>query len=531
LRELQRLSWILVAFLAAVPIAERIARAAETAAINEEAVDRMIDLNKKAFADIQSSRFDAARYRLEEALVIGETAGLEKDEITARTYVHLAVVYLTGFKNRDEAVTQFMTGLKLDPNITITVGLETPALKSAYLLARKRMGLPPNPDTLPAESTLPSASGPEVGPAMELVVTATSPVAENTAVTEQSRGSAAGSKEPDPPARIQAPLYCPLPFEIPAGQDLVVRCLTRRPQKKSSATFYYRREGATGDDYSALTMDHSPKGWLVGTIPGDAIRGRSLSYYIQAQIAGSPETLSWGRPDAPNAFIVKEDAESDASTSSRAGRARAAQTRQRGAAWIAVASGAGAAFHGRQSVDSGAPAAVHAGFSPAGLLQIEPEVGYQWNEKLSVSVMARYQYAPKDADAYAPRPGERDILTSALAGFVRAQFGFLTHDHFQPHASGGLGIGDSFLVNVRKQCSDSSCTLNHSDTLHGGPVGLILGIGAIFPVSPTFGVFVDVNEIATLPRFMALTEVNLGVTVTFNRKERTMSRKPSNAGL
>jgi hypothetical protein len=514
-----------------VPTAERIARAAETAAISEEAVDRMIDLNKKAFADIQSARFDAARYRLEEALVIGETAGLENDEITARTYVHLAAVYLTGFKNREESVTQLMTALKLNPSVTLTVGIETPALKSAYLLARKRMGLPPNPDTISAASTTPPASGPEDGAATELVVTAPSPVAETAAITEQTRGSAGGSKDPDPLARIRVPLYCPLPFEIPAGQDLVVRCLTRKPQKKSSATFYYRREGATGDDYSALTMDRSPKGWLVGTIPGDAIRGRSLSYYVQAQIAGSPETLSWGRPDAPNAFIVKEDAESDASTSSRARRARAARTRQRGAAWIAVASGSGAALHGRQSVDSGAPVPVHAGFSPAGLLQIEPEVGYQWNENLAVSVMARYQYAPKDADGYVPGPGERDIRTSALAGFVRAQLGFLTHDHFQPHASGGFGIGNSFLANVRKQCSDSSCTLDHSDTLHGGPLGLILGVGAIFPVSPTFGVFVDVNEIATLPRFMALTEVNLGVAITFNRKERTKSRKPSNAGL
>ncbi len=505
-----------------MPIAERIAQAAETAAIGEDAVDRMIDLNKKAFADIQSSRFDAARYRLQEALVIGETAGLEDDEITARTYVHLAAVCLTGFKNRDEAVTQFMTGLKLNPNITITVGLETPALKSAYLLARKRMGLPPNPDTISSPLPLPSSSA---GPATELAVTTPSPVAETTTITKQTRGSAGGTEDPDPPVRIRVPLYCPLPFEIPAGQDLVVRCLTRKPQKKWSATFYYRREGATGADYSALTMDHSPKGWLVGTIPGDAIHARSLSYYVQAQIAGSPETLSWGRPDAPNAFIVKEDDESDA------GRGRAARTRQRGAAWISVASGSGVALHGRQSVDSGAPVPVHAGFSPAGLLQIEPEVGYQWSERLAVSVMARYQVAPKDSDGYVPRPGERDILTSALAGFVRAQFGFLPHDHFQPHASGGLGLGNSFLANVKKQCSDSSCTLNHSDTLHGGPIGFILGTGAFFPVSPAFGVFVDVNEIATLPRFMVLTEVNLGITVTLDRKERSPSRRPSNAGL
>lgn len=540
---MQRLPWFLVTLLAVVLLAGRIARSAETTAINEEAVDRMIDLNKKAFADIQSSRFDAARYRLEEALVISETAGLENDEITARTYVHLAAVYLTGFKNREEAVAQFMTGLKLNPNIALTVGLETPALRSAYLLARKRMGLPPGPDTIPASS---SPAGPDSGESTRLAFVAESGTAleEPATITRQPPSGALGIrglKDPDPPARFRVPLYCPLPFEIPPGQDLAVRCLTRKQQKRSSATFYYRREGATGDDYNALAMNRSAKGWLVGIIPGDFIRGRALSYYVQARIVGSQESLYLGRPDAPNSFIIKEgigaaDESSDTiarrtlATAPRARSARLYQYRLPGAVWISVAGGSGAAYHGRETVDSATPISVHAGFSPAGLFQIEPEVGYQWNEDLSVSVMGRYQYAPADADGYVPNPGERDILTSALAGFVRAQLALPNHGDFQPHASAGLGLGNSFLAIVKKQCDDSSCTLNHSDTLHGGPVGLILGIGAIFHVSPDFGVFVDVNEIATLPRFMALTEVNLGVTATFNRVVPAASRQSSDAG-
>ena len=213
---MQRLPWYLVTLLAVVLLAGRIARSAETTAINEEAVDRMIDLNKKAFADIQSSRFDAARYRLEEALVISETAGLENDEITARTYVHLAAVYLTGFKNREEAVAQFMTGLKLNPNIALTVGLETPALRSAYLLARKRMGLPPGPDTIPASS---SPAGPDSGESTRLAFVAESGTAleEPATITRQPPSGALGIrglKDPDPrlASGFRSIVPCPLRF-------------------------------------------------------------------------------------------------------------------------------------------------------------------------------------------------------------------------------------------------------------------------------------------------------------------------------
>jgi tetratricopeptide (TPR) repeat protein len=125
---LQRLSGILAALVAAIPVAASSAHSAESAAVSEAGVDRMIDLNKKAYADIQDQHFQAAKYRLSEALVISETAGLENDEMTARTYVHLAVVYLTGLKDREEAIQQFMLALRINPNITITPGLESPAL-------------------------------------------------------------------------------------------------------------------------------------------------------------------------------------------------------------------------------------------------------------------------------------------------------------------------------------------------------------------------------------------------------------------
>jgi hypothetical protein len=167
------------------------------------------------------------------------------------------------------------------------------------------------------------------------------------------------------------------------------------------------------------------------------------------------------------------------------------------------------------------------------LAQAELEVGYQITKSLSLSAMGRYQYAPSDSSGYTGKP----ILRSALAGYLRGRYAFLTAGNFQVNASTGVGGGKSFLVVVSKQC-DAGCKLTHSDTLHGGPVGVLLGLGASYHLSRSFAVFVDVNEIATLPKFMALTEINLGFAVAYGLEraaastadDEVISEKPTDSG-
>jgi len=108
------------------------------------------------------------------------------------------------------------------------------------------------------------------------------------------------------------------------------------------------------------------------------------------------------------------------------------------------------------------------------------------------------------------------ILTSAIAGFLRAEFSYLNMGNFRSYLSGGMGAGTSFLAVVSKDCDMNSCPLSHSDTLHGGALGLLGGLGAIYHLTPNIGLFVDVKEIVTFRTVLALTEINLGVAVAFN---------------
>jgi hypothetical protein len=539
------------------------ARAADVADSHgdKDAATQLVNLNKKAFAQFHSRHFDGAKETLLEALVLAKDAGLANTPAMARTYVQLAALYITGEKSRDKGVNQLMLALKIEPNLTIPPELDSPALKSAFLLARRQMS---TTESAPAPAPPPAAPTVATPPAQVVEVEQPSAPEENAPTTIAKRGRGGHMVtvdvvDPDLPARIPAALYCPLPFEIPPGQDMVVRCLTQKQQKKSTATLYYRPESAASEDFTAAPMIRSPKGWLQATIPAHAIKDKSISYYIQARVPGKDgdgQTLYLARSDAPNAFMIKEGADAsfnsdrenildtlnvtiaDEEDSSRNHR------RGPGAIWVSVAGGTGAAYHGAEAVDSGdtfggRPIRSAASLTAAGLLQIEPELGYQFTKNLSLSVMGRIQYAPADSSGYT---GNHTILTTAKAVYVRGRYAFLTAGNFQTNASAGLGGGQNFLVVVSKQCDANNpptgCQLTHSDTLHGGPVGVLLGLGATYHLSRNFGVFLDVNEIGTLPKFMALTEFNAGIAVAFGSDkapapaadEGVISDKPPEGG-
>jgi len=528
---------------------------------DKDAAAQLSNLNKKALAQFRSRHFDAAKETLLEALVLAKDSGLANTPMMARTYVQLAALYVTAEKSRDKAVNQLMLALKIDPNLTIPAELDSPALKSATLLARRQMGTAANPASAPMPTTSsatpsvvpPAPTSPEIEP-----VTAPEPGATAT-VTKRGRG---GHKitvdvvDPDLPARIPAPLFCPLPFEIPPGQDMVVRCLTQKQQKKATGILYYRPEDSASEDFISTPMIRSPKGWLQATIPADFIKEKSLGYYIQARVPdkdGNEQTLYLARPDAPNAFMIKEGADAsfnpdrenildtlnvaiaDEEDSSRNHR------REPGAIWVSVAGGTGAAYHGTEAVDSGdtsggTPIRSLASFTAAGLLQGELEIGYQFTKNLSLSAMLRGQYAPADSSGYTGKK----ILTSAIAGYLRGRYAFMTAGNFQTNVSAGFGGGNNFLVVVSKQCDANTggCRLTHSDTLHGGSMGILLGLGAAYHLSRNVAVFIDVNEIGSLPKFMALTEFNLGFAFAYGLEKSTaaatddgvVNEKPAETG-
>lgn len=542
----QSLPAILTAVCAVALLAAPRAMAAGADQVSEAPTDRMITLNKRAFADILAQHFQAAKYWLDEALVISETAGLENEEMTARTYVHLAAVSLGGPKDRDEALRYLDLALKINPNIALTPGLEVAGMRSAYLQARERAGLPPNPDptapnfdpsltgTRSSDNEAPGDPAPQAAPAV-----APTPRAPDALPPVREAYAAALAKEPDLPARVPIPVYCALPLDLPPGQDLIIRCVTQRQMRKSSAKFHYRPDGSEAP-FTELTMDRSPKGWLVAVLPAKVIDGKDLSYYVTAQLPNVQQPLYLAYPEAPRALSIRADLLAGGSGSKESGLAgvktsrasgRGHQRRTVDSLWLALGIGSGIVYHGRMTVDSrqnlqgsDATAAVNEGFSPATLVQLEPELGYQVTRRLSVSLMARYQYAPTDGSVATQGSGKKEVLTSALALFLQGRLTFATHGNLQTYATGAAGVGRSFLAVIGRDCEGGTCWLEHSDTLHGGSAALAAGMGVIYHLAPQLALFAEAREIATLPTFMALTEINVGFAAAMQFGRSTVGR-------
>lgn len=498
--------WILAATCAVASLVSRPVHAANAAQVSEAPVDRMVALNRRALADIQSQHYHAAKYWLEEALVISETAGLDNDDATARTYLHLAVVALAGSKDRDEALRSLALALKINPNIDLTPGLEVSGLRSVYLQARQQAGLPPNPDPTAAGAG-PSPSGAQDGG--DALASASEAGGRDLEPGQAAQVRAAYATalldEPDLPAHLPTPLYCQIPNEHTAGQDIIVRCLTQRHPRRSSAIFHYRLDQPKAS-FVELPLDRTPKGWLAAVVAARALQGKAISYFVTAQVPGNDRPLYLAYPEAPRAVAVR----SDPGATGSAAAADASQPLPRpGWLWLALAGGSGAVYHGRENLDG---MVAKTGFSPATLFQVEPEVGYQMSERLSLSLVARYQYASLEPGEAAS--GEQKASSaSAFAMFVEAKVPFASAGNFRGYASGGAGFGH-FLAVVDGTCEAGACP--GGDALHGGVAAVNAGVGILYHLSKRVSIFADAKEMASLPKFMALTEVNLGIAVALS---------------
>src|SRR6202142_3327423 len=107
---------------------------------DQAAIDKLVQMNKKALGDYDTLEWDSAKRTLLDALVAGKKAGLDNHPIMARTYVHLAAVYLTGFKDRTKALQSFARALEIDPTIQLSKGIETAEVSAAFAEAQRKAG-------------------------------------------------------------------------------------------------------------------------------------------------------------------------------------------------------------------------------------------------------------------------------------------------------------------------------------------------------------------------------------------------------
>jgi hypothetical protein len=451
---------------------------------SDEVVDKITQLNKDAITAYQAKKYDDARKILKQALDAAAGASLDNHPITARTHVHMGVVIIVGFQQRDLGIKQFKKAIEIQPDINLTKTLVTPELADAFAEAKKAAAVPATPPPAEAKPTTP--------PPTEAAKPATPPPAEESnglvheAVTEARQGSAIS---------ITVGVQDGLQFE-----RLVLA---------------YRPDG--GSEFLGREMKQVSDGKYGAEIPPPATSGSTVAYYIEAEDADGGLVASRGSVDSPLVIhlagvgaVRHETTGDDDDDDDEAPEKRY---------FVGLMAGTGFGWASGQG-DTNADVAINpSGLALAGIGQIAPEFGYWLTSSLLLSGQIRYEFITGTTDIYTSNPSHQyHTANYALAVFARATWRYLDgpiHPFFSLAAGGGR---IRHVVSYQHQLP-STCGSNHNeacvDTIGAGPVLLGPGAGVMWDFGDQMSLIAQANSTLGFPTFTVNLDVNVGVAFGF----------------
>jgi hypothetical protein len=537
---------------------------------------RMLDLNRQALGAFEAGKLTHARDLLIEAVTVGKKGGLTKHNTMARTYLDLGAVYLA-MNDREKGLRNLGLALRIEPDLQPSAQIATTPVKKALSSARAELkrrrgqaGAKDKDDKDENEQTPPPPPKREAPvPAPRAVVKATPPPAPKPAPQPKTKASVAAvakaappppppappppppepkavapvvaaaplpdDEEPDLPANVPQPLYCPTPDEAPPAEEMALRCVPRPGVAVSRMVLFYRSAGS--ETFTPVPMIRSHKGWYSGLVPASAVIGKSLQYYVEAQSPGKKATTtSNGQSDSPNLVSIRPGAAlvghgtlaaAHFKKESTAGEVKednplleAERARERvvvestdhrrrsGALFFGASLGSGWGWHPRRVLEFRTGEAVETGFSPGTLLQVTPEIGLQLDQRYAFSVQSRHQFIPESGsgDLKAGHPKH-----SAWAVFARA-YRFIGSGNAQIFLTGTVGGGQGFRLVVPPH---PLMGVTRNDTVRGGPIVLGPGLGFLYHITSHFAWVAEGRLLAGVPDLAALGELSTGGQVAF----------------
>lgn len=318
----------------------------------------------------------------------------------------------------------------------------------------------------------------------------------------------AAESEPELPKKIVQPIYCSVPDETPAGAELKVRCAPRSDVKAHRMTLFYRPGGAA--TFTSQEMEKSPQGWFVGSVPGAAVAGRMLQYYVEATSSDGKTLASTGREESPEILAIKAPPPPPSATpvANATTGAAGAETGSGSAAgrgfWLGLMVGTGFGYHGSDNLEYRVDIKQASGAGFSSLLHLAPEIGFVLNERYAVSVQGRNQFILSGGEdsRYGGHPagGAHSILLRGLYTFpsLRPTSRF--------YAAANLGVGEGVRIVIGKGGDRRT-----NDTIRVGPVLVGPGGGWIYDFTGRWSAVVEGNLLLGVPDFGIALDVHAGV--------------------
>jgi hypothetical protein len=506
---------------------------------NPPAVEKLIQMNKKALEDYETLEWDTAKRTLLQALVFAKKSNIESHTMMARTYVHLGAIYVVGFKDKQKGLQSFARALEIDPSIRISKAMSTPELEELFAEAQKGAGAGGGGSR--ADSGGGEAAPPP--PSSSGGRRRRTPIMESDAPPPSSAAAASSdeddSGEPDLPAHINA-LECPTKDETPLERPVSIRCAVAANLPVAKLSLLYLAPGA--QEFTAVPMEKTPKGWFVGKIPKKAVTGMSLRFYVEGRNAQGKAVVSNGRSESPNTMAIVDPEATDSAKEGgkkrreeenpldpdaikhgrRFGRFDASKvgldTRFGNRRWwIGFAAGSGFGYAPASGLESlpDLSSRYVSGGAWAGLGHLAPEIGYQFNPGLAISIEGRHQYIPQTRH-FAPyaATGAHAVLLKLHIYTKQARGRF-----FGAVAAGG---GEGFRLIAHPAAGLPVPTgggdpeyPNFKDTVRGGPVVAGVTGGYLYEISKGVSWMAEINLLAGLPKFAAVADLNTGFQINF----------------
>ena len=489
---------VLVAFVVVVSLSVK-AKADES----DDAVAKITQMNKDAVTAYQAKKFDDARKILKQALDLADSAGLQQHPITARTHIHMGIVIIGGFKQRDLGIKQFKKALEIESTINLTKALVTPELADAFAEAKSGGSAGGNAAASPAAP--PPEAAPEAPPEAAPASETPPPPAETPPPAEDQGVAESGGLVHDPITTGKRGSAISITVGIP--DDL----------KFDKMVLAYRPAGA--NEFLGRQMKEVAEGRYGAEIPTTATAGASVAYYVEADDAdgnaiafkGSvekPVVISLAGGSAPAAHKPDEEGE-DEEEGAPDHRYFVGLMAGTGFGW---ATGVGDTNHD-VSISP-------AGLALAGLGQVAPEFGYWWSSSLLLSIQLRYQYITGTTDVFS---GGKDYHTAhyAFAAFAKATWKLGDGEgRFHPFFSLAAGGGQiRHIVTFGTKLIPATCgpMMNQQcvDTIAAGPFLVGPGGGILWDLTDSLSLVGQLNTQLGLPNFTFNVDIDVGVAMQF----------------
>ncbi len=426
------------------------------------AVQRAESLNKRASEDYDMLEFEGAQRALAEALATLKKAGLDQHPVAAKTNLLMGVVSVAGFKDRYKGFQHFVKALQISPELELDRGVATPELREVFQNARDHVG----------------GRGPK---------------------------APAGDGGGDVKGLVHQPID-----DAPAGGAIHVKASVGRELRAAKLVLHYRPQGR--EDFLPVPMTRGGDGVYAGEIPGTAVSGKSLQYYVEVKDGGGKTVASSGTAASPNIITIaaaKGPGEGD-KENPLAGEEKKKDdgTSAGGKGWwltVGVGTGAGLATGDAEVARgaSGRAVPVNTGVAPS-LFHVSPEVGFYLNEQWALALQGRFQVG-----AISEQKGG---ASGAPAVLLRALY-FLRKDGFQPYVGFNAGGGQ-----LRHRVDLTGAVPNDApkiDTTVAGPALFGPGAGFHTELGKTMHLMFDVNALIGAPKFTANLDLNIGLGFVF----------------